>query len=75
MGRMNRLKAKANRHFKQGERLRAQGLDTKPIEAYRTDHHRADDGWRERKSYAINDKKWKGAKGKTKQVLGPKQPM
>ncbi len=75
MGRMNRLKAKANKHFSTAERYRKAGMDTKPLEAYRSDHQRAGDAYREHKrNKGPNGKAWKGVKGKEKLTRGPRSP-
>ena len=71
MGRMNRLKAKANKHFKTTERMQSNGVKTGPMKACKTDHHRVGDAWRHRKS----KDEYRGARGKQKIMRGPRQPI
>lgn len=74
MARFNKRKLSAEHYDARRKRLRDNGVKPIPLEAYRIDHHRADEGWRERKCYSVNGKQYRGAKGKTKLMRGPSAP-
>jgi hypothetical protein len=61
-------KSHAEHMAKRSETLRKNGRADliKPMEAYKSTHHRPDDAWRENKPQRVNGKAWKGAKGKQK---------
>lgn len=75
MAQFNKRKSHAERMACRAERLRAAGRHdlVKPMEAYRTAHHRPDDAWRQvGKHKGPNATPWKGAKGKQKKQRFPK---
>lgn len=77
MAQFSKRKSHAQRMQDRAERLRIAGRHdlVKPMEAYRTDHHRAGEGWREVGSHkGPNATPWKGAKGKHKLRRGPSSP-